>query len=48
MYPRARDFSKEGLINCAGIEPCAYVLFFRGTMRQLQEMKRAHIGILAA
>ena len=41
------DFSEDDLINCTGIEPI--VLFSRRVLRQLHEMKLAHIdNVLAA
>eukprot|EP00984_Skeletonema_dohrnii_P031891 scaffold24992_cov75-Skeletonema_dohrnii-CCMP3373.AAC.1 len=41
------DFSEDDLINCTGIEP--FVLFSRSMLRQLHEMKLAHIdNVLAA
>ena len=41
------DFSEDDLINCTGIEPI--ILFSRRVLRQLHEMKLAHIdNVLAA
>jgi len=46
-YLHVHDFSEDDLINCTGIEPL--VLFSRSMLRQLHEMKLAHIdNVLAA
>ena len=44
VYPH--DFSEDEMINCTGIEPL--VLFPGRMLRQLHEMKQAHIDIILA
>ena len=46
VYPH--DFSEDEMINCTGIETLALVLFPGRMLRQLHEMKQAHIDIILA